>query len=582
MSILILSILTLSVLLSPATGAEDDRDNDGMPDEFETALSEEYAPILHFEKDEQFFPVQIEYHLQNSNLNQSLLEEKLIDPSPTPSSIANYTDPETRYYLNNRKGSVDDDGILKDYRKEKKNLNYTVYSHVTQDTFRGKNYIIVQYWMFYAFNKGTMNTHEGDWEMVQVVLDQSTNESKEAMYSQHTGGQKTTCSDVEKDGKNIKVYVARGSHANYFRPYQGKLSLANDIVGDDGKVLKPRDYTLVLLGEAGEGNHTPDQDWLDFAGRWGEFGSEEDELRGKRGPPGPAYREDREMWHAPMIWGDALQSVDSTTFRLDWFFYNFLMIFILLAILSLSVKIFFIYRRHKKTGLGERIFPILAIDGVNLKSIGNVLSIIGMVVAVLSLFYPWYSVSVDIDGGSYKTDGMVEVVSIDGSDGVQVNKLESNSGVVQLFAFPVPFSVIIALGLFFIVLSSVGLQKSSKLGRKYIWGGIKLLIPVIIILVFVAQLSSILSLSPSSVPEEVEALVETISGSPIHGDETKEMGDYGTVHIKWGLEIGGICLLLSGILLLTGGIMEILSKQDLFVSRVEQKENEKNLENKEN
>ena len=50
--------------------------------------------------------------------------------------------------------------------------------------------------MFYAFNEGTMNTHEGDWEMIQVVLN-SSHIAKEAMYSQHTGGQKADWSDVE-------------------------------------------------------------------------------------------------------------------------------------------------------------------------------------------------------------------------------------------------------------------------------------------------------------------------------------------------------------------------------------------------
>ena len=560
--ILILSLLVLWTLFLAGTQAGD-TDNDGLDDELEVSLSRNYAPILHFEEKEMFFPVSIAYHLNNSKLYQSLQEETLVDSSPTSSSIGNYTDPQARYYLDNEKGSLDDDGIEKDYSGKRQGLGYTVYSRVTRDHHQGEDRIVIQYWMFYAFNEGTMNTHEGDWEMVQLALTNSS-EPREAMYSQHTGGQKTTWAEVEKEGTNIKVYVARGSHANYFRSYQGKLSLARDTVDDNGKVLGLGDYTLVPLGEKGQGNHSADQDWLDFAGAWGEFGSLEDELRGKRGPPGPAYREDGEMWNAPLSWGDDLQTVDSTIFRIDWFFYNFLMIFILLALLSLSVKLLTIYRRHKRTGLGRRVFSMLSIDGLNLKSIGNILTIIGMVLAVLSLFYPWYGVSVDIDSGDYRTNGMVDVVTVDGSDGVQINKLESNSGLVQLFAFPVPFSVIIALGLFFIVLSSVGLQKSSKLGKKYFWGGFKLLLPVIIILVFVAQLSSVLSLAPASVPAEVEELVEIISGSPVHGDETREIGDYGTVHITWGLEEGGLYLAVAGILLLLGGVMEILSRQDLF------------------
>ena len=574
-SLLLISFLFLPLL--PGAKAED-ADNDGLSDDLESTLAERHAPILYFEEEERFFPVMIEYHLQNSNLNQSRGGDDLTDPSPTSSKIGNYTDPDGRYYLDNRKGGVGDDGVERDYRAEGQAQGYTIYSHVARDSYHGNEYIVVQYWMFYAFNKGTMNTHEGDWEMVQVVLNHTSHEPEEAMYSQHIGGQRTKWSNIEKDGGHIKVYVAKGSHANYFRSYQGKLSLASDVVSDNGRVLKPKDYSIVLLGEAGESNHTVNQSWLDFAGRWGEFGSEEDELRGKRGPHGPVYREEGEMWHTPLAWGRGLQSVDPTIFKINWFFYNFLAIFLTIALLSISLKMFLIYRGHKRIGLGKRVFSLLYIDGLNLKSIGNAVTIFGMAVAILSLFYPWYGVSVDIDAGSYRTDGMIEVVSIDGSDGVRVNKLESNSGLVQVFAFPIPFSVIIGLAIFNIVLSSVGIQKSSKLGRKYLWGGIKLLIPIIIILIFVARLTAILAVAPVEMPEESEELVETVADSPAGGEETKDIGDYGTVDMKWGLEKGGICLLASGILLLLGGVMEIFAKQDLFQAKRKDTEGEEKLD----
>jgi len=426
--------------------------------------------------------------------------------------------------------------------------------------------VVVQYWMFYAFNKGPLNTHEGDWEMVQVVLGPAR-VPREAMYSQHTGGQKTEWSNVGRDGDHIKVYVARGSHANYFRPYQGAMGMARDIVGDNGRALNPGDYALVHLGEANESNHAPDQDWLDYAGRWGEYGSEEDELRGKRGPYGPAYREDGEMWHFPLNWGDDLQSVDSTSFRIDWFFYNFLMIFFTIALLSVCVKILQVYRRHRKTGLGKRVFSILYVDGFNLKSIGNLLGIIGMILAALSIFYPWYEVRVDIPSGSYSTDGMVEVVSIDGSDGIRINMLESNSGLTQVFAFPIPFSVLIVLGIFFIVLSSVGIQKSAGLGRKYLRGGIKMMLPMLILLVFVSQVSEVLDLAPVDVPDEAGDLVAIVSDSPAGGDEITVIEEYGTVHVKWGIEKGGYFLLSSGALLFLGGVLEIIARREFFRSK---------------
>ena len=576
--LLTILILLLVIIISKNSviAQDDDIDNDNISNGDESALANKYSPIFYFVKGEDFYPVEVEYHIKNSNLNQIIGDEKLIDSSPDVSTLGSYTEYGDNYYLDNTKGTIDDDGIKNDYIAKKGALGYKVYCRVT-NVSNNKNFVI-QYWMFYAFNKGQLNTHEGDWEMVQILLD-SSKKPIEVMYSQHIGGEKTSWSNVEKESNHIKVYVAKGAHANYFRSYQGKMSLANDIVNDNGKILKPNDYKIILLGELGKSNHKAEQDWLDFAGRWGDFGSIGDELRGKRGPHGPAYRENGEMWNNPTKWGKDLNSVDSNNFKINWFFYNFLLIYIIIAVISLVIKLLLIYRRHKKTGLGKRIFSILYIDGANLKSIGNILTIVGIIIAIFSLFYPWYSMNVDIDTGEFSTNGEVTLLSIDGKDGVVVNTLESNSGTVQLFSFPIPFSVIIGLGIFFLVLSTVGIFKSRKLGRKYLFSGIKLMIPIIIILIFIAQLSSIIPLAPIDVPKESEQLIDTISGSPLRGDETKVIGDYGTVDINWGLEIGGMFLLFSGILILIGGILEIVAKKEFFIpkSKVEEKKEEEKV-----
>ena len=48
--------------------------------------------------------------------------------------------------------------------------------------------------------------HEGDWEMVQVVLNSDGTPIK-AMYSQHVSGQKAAWSEVEKDGEVTKTAI---------------------------------------------------------------------------------------------------------------------------------------------------------------------------------------------------------------------------------------------------------------------------------------------------------------------------------------------------------------------------------------
>lgn len=106
---------------------------------------------------------------------------------------------------------------------------------------------------------------------------------------------------VEKNGNHFKLYVSRGSHANYLRPYSGKLGIASDIVGNNGKILAASDYTLIELNS---------QSWLIFNGLWGEVKSVEDFFIGQAGPQGPEYRKDmsgNNMWNGVSwgVWFDA-------------------------------------------------------------------------------------------------------------------------------------------------------------------------------------------------------------------------------------------------------------------------------------
>ena len=394
-------------------------------------IAQQYSPIFYFEKDETCFPVDVSYHIENSYL-YIIDNENPIDTAPTAESISGYT--EDGYYLDNQIGSVDDDNIINDYQSKMSALGYKVYAHVISNG----DTTIIQYWMFYAFNKGTMNQHEGDWEMVQVVLSGGT--PTEVMYSQHHSGQKATWDQVEKDGDHIKVYVSRGSHANYLRSFSGVVGVANDIVGANGRILNPEDYDLEMLES---------QPWLDFAGRWGMYGATEEKaaeasLLGQAGPNGPKFREDKTMWDNPLEWGNSLIQADNNLFLLELILYNFVTIFIILTIISLFILLFRIYRRHKKTGLGPRIISMLYIDGFNAKSIGNVLCIVGIIIAIFSLINPWYEISTDIGISDYETHGMANMMTIDGINGIQI-QVPGLTGPIPMGSIMIPFSLLIAM-----------------------------------------------------------------------------------------------------------------------------------------
>ena len=530
--------LTLSSLVTTCSAQNDD-------------LVQQYAPILYFEKEETCYPVEVDYFIDNSVLYDS---ENNIIGSVTGDNLAGYAT--EGYYLDNQKGTVNDDSAIKDYQSMESALGYTVYTHV--DTSGAST--IIQYWFFYVFNKGTMNVHEGDWEMVQVVISGET--PSEVMYSQHHGGQKATWDQVERDGDHIKVYVSLGSHANYLRSYSGKFGIANDIVAANGKVLNPTDYTLELLETQG---------WLYYAGLWGEYAGPEAALRGQVGPQGPMYRENGEMWSDPLGWGVAISQADNLMFMFEWFLYNFVMIFVLISLILVGYFIFRIYKQHQREGLGSRIISILYIDGFNLKSIGNILCILGIILAIFGLIYPWYGVSADIGVEDFSSGGAVDIIKIDGIDGVQINLLDPNRGLVQMGSLDIPFSYFIGISLIFLILATVGISSSKKLGKKYIGKGIRLIVPIIAIVIAIIAIGSIdisAAIGGESADAEIANILSTISGSPFGGEHAVTIQDGEIANFQWGFYYGGLMLIASCVVLIIAGILELMARTTFFEKKL--------------
>lgn len=112
----------------------------------------------------------------------------------------------------------------------------------------GVPYVCVQTWLFYLYNPKTYVTtgaHEGDWEMVQVLYSRFDTRFKDPLLvtaSRHKHGAKREfqrCRVV--DGK-ATIFVALGSHANYFAPEHD----FEDKADGEGRVID--DYEVEPLG----------------------------------------------------------------------------------------------------------------------------------------------------------------------------------------------------------------------------------------------------------------------------------------------------------------------------------------------
>jgi hypothetical protein len=205
------------------------------------------------------------------------------------------------------------------YQPVKAGYSPTVYARVMND---GK-YTVLQYWLFYYFNDWR-NFHEGDWELVQLNFPlYSSQELLErndvpvlAAYSQHQAGQKMAWNDMLSEGLVIDkihpaVYVAQGSHANYFKPGHYWSGLDFDDTGtSDRLVIGPDDIDVVLMQDEAEQER---REWLDFQGCWGKYlGSSIKVLDlqfQQGGPSGPQWSEGGETshkWAQPGAWADKL------------------------------------------------------------------------------------------------------------------------------------------------------------------------------------------------------------------------------------------------------------------------------------
>ncbi len=515
-----------------------------------SSLASTFAPVLHFTSEERFFPTSVDYLIGSSTLKQRFINgsSTLIDQSPTPSNLGTYNS--TDDFLDNELGTLD--AIANDYSTKASSLGYSTYVHM----INGTSSTVIQYWFFYAYNNGPLNDHQGDLEVVEIFLD-SSGSPKRALCSQHGAGENAAWSDVEKSDTHPVVYVAQGSHANYFRPYQGKIGVENDVVGGGGVTVNPTDLKLVILGE--KGSHSFDQSWLDFPGRWGYVGTDQEIALGKAGPLGPVYNQGGTRWSQPQLYLNSTLAVNGNYFILA-FLAAYLVLIIAAYLAFRSVwKMMGIVRLHRKGGL---------LLGMFLKSrglFGLLLGAVAIIITVAALFLPWYSISASSQSGPLAQQGGVTLLSIDGIHGAQVNLFtgasgDSTSGFTTLFFLQIPFAIFLAIGAVLLILDIIGVKSGRRLGSKFIFGAITSLLPFILIFAFINQLPNFLPLAAgllpgASIPPQLDSLVRAIAGNPFSGSASQQFDVVGTTTVNWGYGLGAYLFVAAAAVRIAGGFV---------------------------
>ncbi len=316
----------------------------------EMLLAERFKPIIWLAPGEEFEPEPVEIFLQpetrlrdteNSgwqtdatleNLLSHTGENYYVDLEPDMTQLVHdWVASGCENDANWEEQYIDRYGLIRDQYEQ------TAYTRVTED----EGYLVIQYWLFYYFNDfghvcecvpgpgvacaGYSFDHESDLELIELVFDTTSIEGDFAdkvnevyaygweplfiAISQHSSGDALYWEDPDRprNGDHPIVYVANGSHANYFTIGAQKWDIEG--LGKDVTGLGRLVYSDLQLVPLTSGDFWTIQPWLDYSGYWGEYGGLRSGRGHEAGARGPQYQEPEAKWYNPKDWGDGHLSI---------------------------------------------------------------------------------------------------------------------------------------------------------------------------------------------------------------------------------------------------------------------------------
>ena len=261
-----------------------------VPPNARARLLRTYAPVLVLHPDERFHPETVDGYLTDSDLVGTHYDQRLCRTIDGPAALDCYVSADAAY--------------------DAPTTAYGAY-------FESAGRVVLEYWLFYPFDLYSVSNppnefwqdHEADWETVAVVLDTTGKTPRPLLVaaSRHCSGARRDWARVERRGTHPVVYVALGSHANYYAA--GEIPLDRRCWPPVARAIFTA-YAVPLRDHVASGTPvTPgvvpitalSPSWMTFAGRWGEtqyvhFPRNTPFAYGL-GPAGPAFHA---LWRKPL------------------------------------------------------------------------------------------------------------------------------------------------------------------------------------------------------------------------------------------------------------------------------------------
>jgi hypothetical protein len=254
---------------------------DDVPDDVAVELARRFRPVLRFDRNEPWRPLQIGHFFKESHAGPFHLHRlcdrsnprhlRLAENCPVIGEIGRFEDRVSALSLrgvnlaldiagsqaNGSDYATSDDSCTAEPPLLDCNEGPRTAIYYRVQGAHGRYYI--DYWWFFRFNdfpefdeaqrceedfRPFCGDHEGDWEGVTVITSpEDPDEVGYVAYAAHNGTSRYTPSQLKLEGPDEAtktrpvVYVARGSHASYPQPCEGELPVVRCL--QDEKVVGP-------------------------------------------------------------------------------------------------------------------------------------------------------------------------------------------------------------------------------------------------------------------------------------------------------------------------------------------------------
>jgi hypothetical protein len=193
-----------------------DLDHDGIDDQLEDTLAERFAPVVHHERSETNFPVNVEWLLARTSLRE--VDERVSGGRDVVRQIRNQS--ALLVQTTTRSVCKASGYFLADVDKDSRAglLNgpsgWTTYVHTYGNATGG---ITIQYWRLYAYDETKVLFvnwgHGGDWEGLAVELDRQHQPQSVSLLG-HTGIERALAKDITWEGTHPLIWSEPGGHAS--------------------------------------------------------------------------------------------------------------------------------------------------------------------------------------------------------------------------------------------------------------------------------------------------------------------------------------------------------------------------------